>query len=372
MNPLRRIADTTGTLVTSLVASAVVLAFLGTSAAQAEEFTESLRLESEVLVLSNLVGKVEVRPNSENVFQVEIHVRGQDASRDRIQIQSEGTRRATAAVVFPLDEERDYVYPEIRGETSFWMSEDDGREGGWVRRLLGAVGRNQVRVRDSGPGLEVWADIQVLVPSGGVLEVRHGAGDIVANGVQGELDLDSHSGRIIAEQIVGALIVDTGAGDIFLQGVDGDVRCDTGSGNVEVADVRGPALLADTGSGDVHLDGVVCRSLQVDTGSGSVRGRGISADGAEVDTGSGDVRLEFTTMGAGSFVIDTGSGGIDLFLPANASADVIASTGSGGIDVDVTGAEIRGRGDDDVTFRVGSGDAHVELDAGSGRITVRN
>lgn len=370
---VRRPAYGPPSLVPTLTLGALLLTVGGVGTARAEEFTESLRLESEVLVLRNLVGKVEVRPSAGSAFEVEVQVRGRDASRERIRIESDGNRRATVDVVFPLEEERDYVYPEIDGETSFSVQDAPGEhEGGWVRRLLGAVGSNQVRVRGSGSGLEVWADVHVLVPEGGILEIRHGAGDIAANGVHGELDLDSQSGRIIGEQVVGALTADTGSGDIFLQGVDGEVRCDTGSGNVEVADIRGPLLLADTGSGDVHLDGVICKSLRVDTGSGSVRGRGLSAEGADVDTGSGDVRLEFTAMGPGSFVVDTGSGGIDLLLPADASAEVVASTGSGGIDVDVAGAEVRSRGDDDVAFRVGSGDAHVELDAGSGRITVAN
>ena len=346
---------------------------LGPGTALAEEFQESLSLDAETLIVTNLVGKIEIRGHSGDDFRVEVHVRGEDASRENIHIESDEGRRATVDVVFPLRDEREYVYPELgHSETSFSLHRGTQGEGGWLHRLFGAVGGDRVRVRGSGRGLEVWADLEILVPAGGGVRVYHGAGDIVATNVTGDLLLDSQSGTIEAEDVTGEFTADTGNGHIGVRNMTGEVNCDTGSGHVEMIGVRGPVVHVDTGSGNVELRDVACEDLSVDTGSGTVHAYEIAAEEANIDTGSGGVSAEFVHMGRGDFVIDTGTGGIHLILPADASADIVADTGSGRIDIDVADAEIRHRERDEVALRVGRGDARVQLDTGSGSISIGN
>jgi len=346
---------------------------LGVGTASAEEFQESVSFDAETLVVTNLVGRIELHGNSGNEFRVEVHVRGEDASRELIQVEHDDGRRAVLDVVFPIRDEREYVYPELgRSECSFSMREGDNREGGWLHRFLGSVGGDQIRVRGSGRGLEVWADIEVYVPDGGNLRVHHGAGDVVASNVKGNLLLESQAGTIEAEGITGKFSGDTGSGHIVVRDVTGEAHCDTGSGRVEMTGVRGPIVYVDTGAGSVELRDIACEELSVDTGSGSVRAQGISADSANIDTGSGRVSIEFVHMGSGDFVVDTGSGGIDLVVPEDTSADIIAETGSGHLDIDVAGAEIRHRERDEAALRIGHGDAQIRLDAGSGSISIAN
>ncbi|MEZ4650865.1 MAG: DUF4097 family beta strand repeat-containing protein [Candidatus Eisenbacteria bacterium] len=359
--------------VCALLVCAAAGVFLTGGPANAEEFDQSLELGAESVVLTNLIGKIEVHGHEGKEFRVDIHVRGEDADRKLLRIESDEGRRSVIDIVFPLDEERDFVYPPLgHSESSISVRSTGSHREGWLRHLLGSVGGDRIHVRGSGRGLEVWADVDVYVPEGGRLRVEHGIGRIEAEGVRGDLSLDINAGPIVAENVTGEVSADTGAGHINIADVTGELRCDTGSGNVEAERVRGPYVGVDTGSGNVALRDVTCEELVVDTGSGGVRGIGLSAEDANVDTGSGNVTLEFAHMGDGSFVVDTGSGGIDLILPEDASADVVAETGNGRVEVDVEGATFHHRDKEEVALEVGHGDARVSLDSGSGHISITN
>lgn len=359
--------------VCALWVCAVAAVSLTGGVAHAEEFDQSLSLGAESLVLTNLIGKVVVHGHDGDDFKVDVHVRGKDADRDVLQIESDDGRRSVVDIVFPLDDERDFVYPPLgRSETSISLRHTGSHREGWLRHFLGSVGGDRLHIRGSGGGLEVWADVDVYVPEGGRLRVEHGVGRIDADGVHGDLSLDISAGPITAEGISGEVSADTGSGHVTMTDITGELRCDTGSGNVELGQVRGPYVAIDTGSGNVALRDVTCEELVVDTGSGGVRGIGLSAEEANIDTGSGNVTLEFAHMGDGSFVVDTGSGGIDLILPSDASADVVAETGNGRVEVDVEGATFHHRDKEEVALEVGKGDARVSLDSGSGHISITN
>jgi DUF4097 and DUF4098 domain-containing protein YvlB len=121
----------------------------------------------------------------------------------------------------------------------------------------------------------------------------------------------------------------------------------------------------------VTINGAAAASLEVDTGSGSVRTDGISCDEAKIDTGSGSVVLDLVRMGSGTYLIDTGSGGVTVNMPTDASVHVFAETGSGGIDLDVPNAMLRRMSRDEIELEIGGGDARLEIDTGSGGITLR-
>ena len=58
-------------------------------------------------------------------------------------------------------------------------------------------------------------------------------------------------------------------------------------------------------------------------------------------------------------------------LPADASVHVFAETGSGGINLDVPNAMLRRMSRDEIELEIGGGDARLEIDTGSGGITLR-
>ncbi len=339
--------------------------------ASGSEFQRHISLDGEELLLTNLIGEIHLEGAQGSAFEVEIQVRGKDASEDLIRIETEEGHRASVQIRFPTDEECDYVYPEMgRGSNTTFSPRERGEESSIWKRLFGwgKGACRRIHVAGRGRGLQVWADVTIKVPRESSVCVYHGVGAIVAKQIEGNLDLDSCSGPISAHGIDGDLAVDTGSGGVDVCQVTGDVKIDTGSGSVEVADCSGATISVDTGSGSVKGDRIDCRQLDIDTGSGSVRARAIRADGARIDTGSGSVRLELERMGDGRFEVDTGSGSIDLRLPPEVSARISADTGSGTITANVEDIHIRKS--DDVSFRIGDGDTYVRLDTGSGSIHI--
>ncbi len=303
------------------------------STSQAQEFSESFRFGEDHFCLVNMVGAISIEPASGSEFEVEVTVRGDDAEPGLLEFDADRGRNSELVILFPLENERTYVYPRLGrwSNSSFRYPRRPGEERSWIDRL--GLGKNgpKVKVKGSGRGLEVWADVTVRVPRDGELRVRHGVGSIRAEKIRGSCEFDLNSG------------------DVDVRHVDGDLVIGTGSGDVAVAEVRG--------------------NLHVDTGSGDVRAAKVSAESVLIDTGSGSVRLELDRMGNGDFEIDTGSGGIELRLADDASAHVRASTGSGEIDVNLDGTRIR-NSEDDVSFKVGGSNANVRLDTGSGGIRI--
>ena len=335
----------------------------------AAEFDETFEFEGRSLLISNLIGEVSVEGWSGRGYQVEVAVRGRDASRERVRIESDRGTRSRLAVVFPKDERR-YVYPALgRGQRSITVRRSDSSDS-WLRELLSAFSGRRIRVSGRGNGVEIWADVVVRVPDGGELRLEHGVGDVEAREVEADLELDVSAGKVAGEGLRGSILVDTGSGSVELTAVDGPIRIDTGSGPVRLQSADAPEVSIDTGSGTVTLSGVRTEVLVVDTGSGGVNAEGVSADEAQIDTGSGTVVLAMDAMGDGRFDIDTGSGSITLLVPAAASAEVEADTGSGGIAVDLPGIRTLYRERDEMKFLVGDGRASVRLDTGSGRIRV--
>jgi len=350
------------------IATATLFVALLPLSAQAETTT----FDAKSLLIVNLIGEIEVVGHSGDKFEVETQILGEDA--DQVELETEEGRSALLLVKFPLDEERDYVYPKLgrRSRTSFSISKHSGSgtHRGWLHKLFGGRLVDGIDVRGSGSGMEVWADIKVRVPEGGKLRVDHGVGNVVAKNVNGELVLETRSGSVDVETSRGDLLVDTGSGHVTIFDVEGELVADTGSGHVEIEKVSGPMVNVDTGSGHVQVTDVECEELRIDTGSGRVKALDIGTDEANIDTGSGSVTIEFVRMGDGDFIIDTGSGGIDILFPEDASADILAETGSGGIRLDLVDPRIHHRDRDEMAVSIGDGDARVRLDTGSGGISI--
>jgi len=349
-----------------------VLTLLSATAA-AGEFTESFDLRADELKVINLIGEVLLEPADGDDFEVQVRVRGSDASREHIEFELDEGSDATLRVVFPLDNERRYVYPALgRGKSTLTFEHGEAGMGSWLGKVIKGLKGNKITVSGRGKGLELWADITIRVPRGRAADVRLGVGEIEAEGITGDLVLDINSGPVSARRVTGSVLGDTGSGSVNFSDIEGDVDADTGSGEVTIARCRGDRIHADTGSGTVHVEDAECDKLHVDTGSGAVTAMRIKSDAAHIDTGSGSVKLELLRMGGGKYIVDTGSGGITLIMPEDASARVSADTGSGSIKLDMPGVEIGRKDRDELRFTVGDGEARVILDAGSGNIRIRS
>ena len=349
---MRRSRNTSvGAMAVALLAVAVLAA---TSAAQAETGSaQTFTFDQTELEIRNLIGQIAVSGHDGPAFEVLVTFHGKDAADGAMKvIREEHGDRGQLAIQFPSDRGK-YVYPPMgrNSSTSFSTSDDEDRS--WMAKVIGELFGGKVTVKGSGSGLEMWADVEVRVPSGATLSVRHGVGELRATGVKGELDMELRSGPVVVDQ------------------VDGDISLATGSGRIDAKEIRGSAVTVATGSGRVELNQIETTSLTVATGSGRVGASGISADNARVATGSGRVHLQLAKMGQGDFNIGTGSGGVELEVPPGASIDVHAETGSGGVAMDLDGElTLRRRERDEVEFSMGGGDARVRIGTGSGGIRI--
>jgi len=310
-------------------------------------FDERKTFDGDQLLIRNLIGRIDIQGHSGSEFEVEIRVRGRDATADLVRIDADEVNYSELIVEFPLDESRRYVYPEL-GRSSVKFGDDSG--GGWLSGLFGSS--RKIEVTGSGRGLEIWADATVKVPHGKTLKIEHGVGEIHATDVEASLDLACHTCPIEVVGMKGRVDADTGSGSVWLENVRGDIAADTGSGRVSLIRCEGG-------------------SVDVDTGSGRVNAQSVGADELTIDTGSGSVELQLDRMGGGSFEIDTGSGRVELQLPTDASARIFAETGSGGIHLDLDeGYTLIEKEKDACELQVGGGDAVVRLDTGSGSIRI--
>lgn len=350
-----------------------ILLSLLAGVALAAEFSRDFTFKDDRLKVANLVGSVEVVSAPGDEFEVQVFVRGKDASEDFLEFLTSRDGGDVLTIKFPVKEHDRYVYPALgsHSKTTIHFNDESDNGGSWLKHLFSGLSGTKVTVQGQGRGQEVWADVVIAVPRDARLEVKQGVGGIRAADLEAELDLDINSGGIEVRELKGDLLADTGSGQVVASGVVGEVNIDTGSGGVEVSDCRGSDIRVDTGSGRVVATDLSCEYLLIDTGSGAVKARRVVADAAKVDTGSGSVTLELDRMGEGKFVVDTGSGSIDLALPLDASARVSADTGSGRVANEFPGADVVRKTRSEMELLVGSGAARVSLDAGSGGITVR-
>lgn len=340
---------------TSLMALALLPCLLAPARAAAQE---RVTLAGSRVAIHNLAGRVRVESGTGGVVIVEVTRGGRDASRLRVEQGPMGDRTALR-VMYPGDR---IGYPGARGNTELRVR-DDGTFGGPAR---GRQGRS-VRIATEGE-VEAWADLRVLVPAGLDVEVYLAVGEIAARGVSADLRLDTHAGGITADALRGRVTLDTGSGDVHASGIEGELLVDTGSGDVVVGNARVGTLSIDTGSGSVRLEGFQADALSVDTGSGGVHAVG-DAGQVSVDTGSGGVSLDLGTR-LRDVLVDTGSGAVALTVPAGYGASVTLETASGDMDVNLP-LQVTRHGRDGLVGTLGDGQGRLEVDTGSGRITLR-
>jgi DUF4097 and DUF4098 domain-containing protein YvlB len=179
-----------------------------------------------------------------------------------------------------------------------------------------------------------WVHIELTVPKEANLNLHSGDGHIRANGVSGDLQLETSDGSIEVSDLRGTVRLHSGDGHIEASGLDGSLDASTNDGHLRV---RG------------RFD-----SLRLETSDGSVT--------AEVLPGS---KL------AGNWSIHTGDGSVTVRLSDGISADLEAHTGDGSISSQlplmVSGIlgrkELRGKlGGGGPTLQIRTGDGSIRLE----------
>jgi hypothetical protein len=305
--------------------------------------------------VENLVGRMTVTPGDgdEVVAVATIHAESADLA-DSVNLEQVYGKddEPTLRVRYPIELHSTLRYPGV-GHSS---TEYDGR-----------------RVTVSGSsGVLVYAEVEIRIPRRSVRATfRNLFGALSADRITGKILLDTASANVTAHALEGTVKADVGSGDVRAEQLKGSFTCDTGSGACEVIGFDGDVLRLDTGSGGVRVRGAKATKISADTGSGSARIE--DADAVEVfaDTGSGAVELGLTGSRLRRIKADTGSGGVTLRLPADASFELLADQGSGDLTCDFADARPVVRKRTVVGYRRGDGRIRIDVDTGSGDVTVK-
>jgi lia operon protein LiaG len=345
----------------ALVAVMAGATMFGASDVQAQA-RDTYSLDGRAVAIYNLAGTARIVQGSGSEVVVRVMRAGSDAAQLEIAT-GEIRGRETLRVIYPDDQVR-YDPPgrgsfnttiRVRADGTF---SDNGRRAG-----------SRVEVGSRGRGLEAHANLEIEVPRGVELALYLAVGEVEAEGVEGDLRIDTGAGNVTASDMSGALVVDTGSGSVNVTGMRGDyLTIDTGSGSIEVSDIEGSEVTIDTGSGRVEGERITADELNVDTGSGSIELEAITVPDVFLDTGSGSVRVEFLSD-VDDLVVDTGSGSVIVALPESAGAAVEIETGSGGIGLDLP-LLLKSASRDHVVGELGDGRGSIEIDSGSGSVRL--
>ena len=173
-------------------------------------------------------------------------------------------------------------------------------------------------------------------------------GDITAQSLAGNLDLNTAGGEIATTDIEGSVNANTGGGDITSEHVKGPVRANTGGGDIRAREVEGE-FNANTGGGDITVSGVE-GNTRVNTGGGDITATGIEGE-LHANTGGGDIAASEVE---GKASVSTGGGDIAV---RKIGGPVVATTGGG----DAAASEIEG----DLSIETGGGAVSVSQVEGS-------
>ncbi len=310
-------------------------------------------------------GTVTLRHGTGNAVIITGTAQGADGSQLRFETDERGGR-FRFRVVFP-DVDAIAAPGGMGGNTTLTLR-DDGTFGGdehW--------GGGRTRIGGS-RGLHAFANIEVLVPDSREVRVHVAVGKAEAQGVNGDVTLDTWSADAEVSDVSGEWLLDTGSGDAKVTGFrSGSIKLDTGSGAGIARDIAGDLLDIDTGSGDADATNVSVSRFRFDTGSGNVRADNVKAARGTVDTGSGGVDLAYADGPIDDLSVDTGSGHVTLALPRNPDVRIVIDNSGHNVQIDRDGAvyDRRGSEDDGPVLRFGDGHGRVRISTGSGRVTIR-
>jgi hypothetical protein len=334
------------------------------SSAAAQE-SKRYTLTGDEVAVYNIAGEVTISGGSGTAVVVEVTAIGADAS--RLTVESGDLRGLRVLrVVYPADE---IVYRALgRGSHTDFTIRPDGTWGDFRGHWRSRADGRKVTIRGDGSGLEAAANLRITVPAGKKVGVYLGVGRVEASNVAGDLRLDAASAHVTAREIRGGLNIDTGSGDVSVETVEGTVSLDTGSGDVTVTGMARGSLGVDTGSGSVLGTRLSCSAINIDTGSGDIRLDRVTAPRLSLDTGSGAVQVELS--GALEDVsVSTGSGDVTIRLPEDVGAMVDLDTASGDFTLDFP-LELARKDEGNIRGRLGNGRGRLQIDTGSGDISL--
>lgn len=183
--------------------------------------------------------------------------------------------------------------------------------------------------------------------------------DLTLSGVNTGIKVTGSEGAISAETVEGDVEVEGGSGVINLQSVDGEVTLSRGRGKMTLGSVNS----------DVTVDAAVGQ-LAIEAVNGEVRLRNIDSDDADVNTVNGDITYEGPIRPRGRYHFVTHNGDLTVAAQGGVDAVVGVSTFQGDFSSDFSVVLSPGSQHKHMSFTLGSGSAHIELESFQGTIRL--
>lgn len=206
----------------------------------------------------------------------------------------------------------------------------------------------------------------VVVPAATTLHSSTGSGNQEIAGLAGPVDAHTGSGSLRVDDIGTEVRTQTGSGNITIDGAKGSVFARTGSGSIHALGVAG-GFDGQTGSGNLVFEQTSQGSVRAETGSGGLELRNVRGS-LQAHAGSGSIKADGDPTGA--WTVHTGSGSVDLRFPQDASFQLDAHTGSGSINLNHPVAVQGSINRKEVHGKVGGGGVPVQVETGSGSISI--
>ena len=159
----------------------------------------------------------------------------------------------------------------------------------------------------------------VSAPAGTRISSRSVSGDVVADGIDGELSVSTTSGDVKVTNATHLLSATTASGEIVLMNVGAE-----------------GLLEASTLSGEITATGVKARRLVLGAISGTVSARGVEAGDVKLSSVSDDVLFEGALSPRGRYEFTSQSGDVQLTLEGRVGFSFEGSTFSGSVRSDLT------------------------------------
>ena len=201
----------------------------------------------------------------------------------------------------------------------------------------------------------ITSDLVIKVPMGSSLEVSTVSADIVVDGVEGRMRLQSVSGDVEASVFGENINAESVSGDVDLSGKDMEIRVQakTVSGDVDLENLKGE-VDATAVSGD----------LTVTSGNFSE---------AKLNTVNGDIIFQAGLYGESRMDVETVNGSVDILFDGDVSARFDVETFNGDIDncfgpkSERTSKYAPGR---ELSFTEGGGNGRVVIHTLNGDLTL--
>jgi hypothetical protein len=211
------------------------------------------------------------------------------------------------------------------------------------------------------------AELRIALPEGVAAEAELVSGDLLVEGVRGDLRLGTLSGEVETHDTVGELDVRTTSGDLFLNDHDGPLLVEATSGDVQASgDLDG--VRVNSVSGDVELEGVR-GTIELRSISGELTIDEAAEAELRIESTSGDVEFRGALARGGSNTISNISGDVQVWLIDPSDLRLDLRTTSGDLESDLP---LQNRSEErrSLAGAIGEGGTELSVNTTSGDVGV--